>query len=148
MNKNNSKNLTKLWTCPKCGRKFLKKNQTHSCKLYPVEKHFEMKDFAKTLYNDLEATMNKQIGPFYVESLPCCIHFVTSLAYTFAAVYALRDRIRIHFTLDHKLNSERIEKFSQISKTRFKYSIDIKSDNEINKELINWLKQAYYLKKQ
>lgn len=138
--------MKKVWTCPKCDRRFQRKNQTHSCNLYPVKKHFERKDYAKTLYDILKTTINKHIGQFYVESLPCCIHFVAN-AYTFAAVYALRNKIRIHFTLNKKLNSEHIDKFSQMSKNRFLYSIDIKNDNQFDEELISWLKQAYNLKK-
>jgi hypothetical protein len=65
--------------------------------------------------------------------------------YTFAAVYALKNKIRIHFTLDYKLENPRIDKSSQMSKKRYLYSIDIEKEDEINKELISWLKQAYDL---
>jgi predicted nucleic-acid-binding Zn-ribbon protein len=138
--------MKKLWKCPKCGRRFLKKNQVHSCNLYPVKKHFEGKDFAKTIYNHFKNQIKKHIGSFYVESLLCCIHFVTN-AYTFAAVYALKDGIKIHFTLDHKLKNKRIDRFYQMSKNRYLFNIYIESKKEINKELIGWLKESYNLKK-
>ncbi|NYZ60771.1 hypothetical protein H0O01_03680 [Candidatus Micrarchaeota archaeon] len=128
------------WTCPKCKRKFEKKGQTHSCAFYPVAKHLAGKEVGKKLYNALIAKMKKEIGKFRVESLPCCIHFVST--YTFAAVYALRDKIRIHFTLDHKLESPRIIRFSQIAAKRYMYSIDIKDEGELDKELLGWIKEA------
>ena len=105
--------MKKIWTCPKCGRRFRRENQIHSCTVYPVEKHFERKDYAKTLYDALRTMINEAVGNFYVESLPCCIHFVTD-AYTFAAVYALRKKIRIHIALNKKTNSKYIDKSSQM----------------------------------
>lgn len=130
----------RLWTCPKCKRKFKKRNQSHSCTVYPVAKHLNGKEKAKKLYNALTTQMKKEVGRFRIESLPCCIHFVSTC--TFAAVYALRDKIRIHFTLDHKLESPRISRFSQISAKRYMYSIDIKDEGEPDKELFGWIKQA------
>jgi len=138
--------IKKLWTCPKCKRKFEKKNQVHSCNVYPLDKHFKGKEeVARPLYNNLKTKIKKNIGSFKVESLPCCIHFVSTL--TFAAVFALKDKIRIHFTLDYELESSRIDKFTQMSTNRYLYSIDIEKEDEIDKELISWLKQAYNLKK-
>ena len=137
--------MKKLWTCPKCKRQFEKKGQVHSCTVYPLEKHFKGKEeIARPLFNVLKDKIEKNIGPLKIESLPCCIHFVSS--YTFAAVYALKNKIRIHFTLDYKLNSSRIDKFSQMSANRYLYSIDIEKEDKIDKELISWLKTAYNLK--
>ena len=132
--------MAKLWTCPKCKRKFEKTGQTHSCTIYPVAKHLKGKEVGKRLYNALTTKMKKEIGKFRVESLPCCIHFVST--YTFAAVYALRDKIRIHFTLSHKLDSPRIGRFSHVSGKRYMYSIDIKDEKEMDKELMGWIKES------
>lgn len=135
--------MEKKWKCPKCGREFAKKGQSHSCNIYPLDKHFKGKeDVARPLYNRLKSVIEKNIGPLKVESLPCCIHFVSD--HTFAGVYALRDKIRIFFTLDYRLKSSRINKrFTQMSANRYLYTIDIGNEDEIDKELISWLKQAY-----
>ncbi|MFA5411947.1 MAG: DUF5655 domain-containing protein [Candidatus Micrarchaeia archaeon] len=132
--------MAKLWTCPKCKRKFEKTNQGHSCAFYPVAKHLKGKEVGKKLYNALIAKMKKEVGKFRVESLPCCIHFVST--YTFAAVYALRDKVRIHFTLDHKIDNPRISRFSHIAAKRYMYSIDIKDEGEMDGELMSWIKEA------
>jgi len=139
--------MTKLWECPKCKRKFEKKNQMHSCNIYPVEKHFKGKEEMKPLYNKLKERIKKNIGPFWVESLPCCIHFVTAPAYTFAAVYALKDRVRIHFGSSRMLGSSRIDRTAQVSANRYMHSVEIKDEKEIDSELLSWLEQAYRLKK-
>ncbi len=137
-----------MWQCPKCKREFEKKNQQHSCTVYPLNKHFKGKEeVARPLYNKLKAEIEKSIGPLKVESLPCCIHFVTtSDAYTFAAVYALRDKIRIHFGSGQEIKSPRIDKSAKVSANKYMHSIDINSAKEIDSELLSWVKQAYNLK--
>jgi hypothetical protein len=135
----------KLWTCPRCKRQFMKENQVHSCKHYPLDDHFKGKEeIARPLFNFLQGSVTEDIGNFKVVSLPCCIHLETS--FSFVGVYALRDRIRIGFTLDHELKSPRISKFTKMSKNRYHYGIDIKNSDEIDKELLGWLSQAYHLR--
>lgn len=136
--------MTNLWTCSKCKRLFVNKNQVHSCRLYPVEKHLEGKgELAKSLYETLNEKIKREIGSFRIESLPCCIHFVKYPAYTFAGVYILKDKIKIHFTLNPELEDSRVDKFSQMSAHRWLYSLDIRQKGEIDKELMNWLTRSY-----
>jgi hypothetical protein len=133
------------WTCPKCKRQFAKKNQMHSCVIYPVKKHLAGKSrLTKNLYQTLKKKIQKEIGPIKVESLPCCIHFVSS--YTFMCVYALKSKIRIHFASDRNIKSSRIDKAAPVAKTKWMFSLDVDNKKGLDKELMSWLKQAYYLK--
>ena len=136
---------SKSWKCPKCGRKFERKGQQHSCTIYPVAKHLKGKEFASELYNELKARIKKTAGPFSIESLPCCIHFVSN--FTFAGVYAMKDRIRLHLMLDRKISSKRIRRFSKISANNYMYEVDVKDKKELDKELMGWLKESYNAKK-
>lgn len=137
--------MAKLWKCPKCKREFKNKNQSHSCVAFPIEKHLKGKELATELFEYLKKEIKKNIGPLKIESLPCCIHLVSN--YTFGAVWALKDRIRIDFRLNHKIKSKNLWKEIQISKNRYLYYFDIKSKKEINKELVGWIKEAYNLNK-
>lgn len=137
----------KFWKCSKCKRRFEKKNQPHSCKYYPVEKHLKNRDYAKKLYNKLKVVIKKKIGNFRIESLPCCIHFVTtSTNYTFMCVYALRDGLKMHFTLPDEIRSSRLPRLTKMSSHRYLYELNIKTTDEINSELIAWLKKGYHIK--
>lgn len=135
-----------IWKCPKCKREFEKKNQVHSCTFYPEEKHFERKETTKPVYQELKKKMKKHVGPFKVESLPCCIHFVKN-AFTFAGTYVLKDKIRVFFTVNRSLKSSRIYKTKMLSKNRIEYLINIQNKKEINKELLGWIKEAYNFRK-
>jgi hypothetical protein len=50
----------KLWTCPKCGRQFEREGQSHSCKLFPLEQHFENKPLGKLLYQKFKEAIKKK----------------------------------------------------------------------------------------
>ena len=70
---------------------FKKENQVHSCTVSPLDNHFKGKeDVARPLFKKLKERVEKNIGAFRVESLPCCIHLVGT--HTFAAVYALKKK--------------------------------------------------------
>ncbi|CAD5265368.1 MULTISPECIES: DUF5655 domain-containing protein [unclassified Imperialibacter] len=129
-----------LWVCPKCGRRFQRQRQAHSCNFFPLDKHFERKPVAELLYDKFETAVKRQVGSFKVESLKCCIHFVSSV--TFAAVFALRDRIRVDFALNREIKSERLHKEAKLSAHRYLYLVEIKSDKDIDKELLQWIHEA------
>jgi hypothetical protein len=133
-----------MWICPKCKREFLRNNQSHSCVVFPLENHFKGKEkIAKPLFDELVAQIEKKIGPVKIESLPCCIHLVSS--YSFSGVWALKDKIRIDFRLDEKIADPRIFKELQISANRYMYHLDIADKKDMDKKLIGWLKKAYNL---
>jgi len=66
--------------------------------------------------------------------------------YGFAGVCTRKKYILLHIHLSKPLDNERIEKIDQISKNRFKHVVKLNSQFEIDKELLDWLKQAYDLK--
>ena len=134
-----------LWTCPKCGRQFERKGQMHSCKLFPLENHFKGKDRSKILYEKFKDSVKDRLGDFKIESLECCIHFVGT--FTFVAIKILENKIVVDFSLDHSLEKERANKNMQLSTHRYLYNIEIKDENDIDDELMEWVEEAYSIKK-
>lgn len=134
------------WTCPKCKRIFIKEGQQHSHNLLPLEKRFKGKEKARVIYDELVKAIKSKIGPVIVESIPCCIHFVTPKAYTFAGTYVLKDRLKMHFTPGHIIRSPRLSKYTKMAAARYLFEVEIKDRKDIDKELIGWLKEAYHLK--
>ncbi|MBN2015340.1 hypothetical protein JW766_00725 [Candidatus Dojkabacteria bacterium] len=133
------------WTCPKCGRIFAKKNQMHSCKKFPIEKHFEGKEeIAKPLFEYLKTKITTEIGPVKVISLPCCIHLFG--CYDFIAILPKKDRIEVRFAWNEKIKNKRIDNCVPMSKSTYKICLDVRSGKEIDKELMGWLKESYNLK--
>lgn len=133
-----------LWLCPKCGRQFERIGQTHSCKFFPLEKHFQGKPTGKKLYEKLKQELKSKLGPFRIESLECCIHFADTS--TFAAVKIFKDKIKLDFSLSRKLKNNRICETVQMSAHRILYVIDVFNETEIDMELIKLIIEAYELK--
>jgi Domain of unknown function (DUF5655) len=136
----------KLWTCPTCGRQFERRGQTHSCRSFPLKQHFEGKPEGLVLYEKLKREVKEQIGFFKIESLECCIHFVSTS--TFLAVKIFKNKIQIDFTLSRKTKDRRITQYVQMSAHRYLYCVDIQKEEEINEELMGWIQEAYDSKKE
>lgn len=133
--------VVKLWACPTCGRQFARQGQSHSCRPYPLEKHFERKPAGKLLYEKLKQAIEKKIHSFKIESLECCIHFV--ITSTFVAVKIFKDKIRIDFSLSRRIESKRFRQSVQMSAHRFLYVVDIMTTDEMDEELMQWIQEAY-----
>ena len=86
-----------MWQCPKCKREFSKQNQSRSCVVYPLERHFQNRDYSKKLFKKLVTQIEKSIGDVKIESLPCCNHLVSN--YTFSGIWILKYKIRINFQI-------------------------------------------------
>lgn len=132
-----------MWKCTKCNREFQKVNQMHSCRSFALEDHFRNKEKAKELFEFLKLKITKEIGPIKIESLPCCIHFVSS--YTFGACWAMKDKIRVDFRLEHPIKTDRPHKLNKISANRYLYYFDISKKSEIDADLISWFRDSYKL---
>ena len=133
--------IIKLWKCPKCGRQFKRENQSHSCKNFPLEQHFYRKEKGKMLYEKFRMAVKNQLGSFKIESLECCIHFVSIS--TFVAIKIFKDKIRIDFSLDHKIDNNQIKKYIQMSANRYLYDVDITNEDEIDGKLMEWIQEAF-----
>jgi hypothetical protein len=137
--------IKELWTCPKCGRQFERQGQSHSCRPYALEQHFVRKATGRILYDSFKKAIEKQVGAFKIESLECCIHFVRSSA--FVAIKIFKDKIRVDFSLSRNIKSERFQQSVQMSAHRFLYYVDIYTADEMDEALMEWVQEAYDLKK-
>jgi hypothetical protein len=134
-----------MWTCSKCGRVFEKNKQPHSCQKVPLEQHFKNKEKAKELFDYLVEQIDGKIGKCKVISLPCCIHLFGK--YDFLAALPKKDRLEIRFNLRRKLDDPRLKQSVPVSTNAIKNCIYITTVGEIDKELIGWITEAYFLKK-
>ena len=136
-----STEIIKLWTCPKCKREFERKGQSHSCKHFPIEQHFIRREESKALYEKLRKAIKRRIGKLKIESLECCIHFVSS--FTFAAVKIYKSKIRVDFALSSVIKNKRINRCVKMSTNRNLYCIDITKVEQIDEELLDLIEAAH-----
>lgn len=133
-----------MWKCEKCQRTFTKTNQLHSCRTYTLDEHFKNKENQRELFNAFRDFIEQNVGKFKIEAMPCCIHFVNT--FTFSAAWILRDKIRIDFMLSEKLDNKRITRIERPSANRYVHYLEIEDPKDLDEELSQWLKKAYFLK--
>jgi len=96
------------------------------------------------IYEQLIAEL-QHFGPIKIEPKKTSIHLGNRFG--FAGVYTRKDYINLEVHLNYRLTGRRVEKVEQASANRFHHTIKLKTINDIDGELLSWLKQAYELKK-
>lgn len=133
-----------MWKCPKCKRIFQKTDQMHSCKSYPIELHFKNKEKAKEIYDELLSTVKSKVGKLSEISLPCCIHWYGT--YEFLALLAKSDKLEVRFALDREIKNKRIYVSVRLSSSSFKNCLYLNDINDIDDELLDWIRESYNMK--
>ena len=133
-----------MWTCPKCKRSFKRKNQQHTCTLISQKSLFIKRPAElKNLYQRIVKEV-KKFGKYREETVnPDVIFFKTRS--TFLAVKVKKDHLDIEFFLDHLEDVPPVSKYLQTSKNRVAHIVPIDREEEINDQLINWMKTSYDL---
>jgi len=96
------------------------------------------------IYERLISELQK-FGPLKIEPKKTSIHLGNRFG--FAGVYTRKNYINLEVHLSHKLMSKRVSKVEQASTNRYHHTIKLTSPAEIDDELVDWLKDAYELKK-
>jgi len=112
---------------------------------YTELSHLEGKEpVVSQIYERLICELQK-FGPIKIDPKKTSIHL--SNRFGFAGVYTRRDYINLEVHLNYKLTGNRIGKAEQASANRFHHTIKLMSPDDIDGDLLSWLKQAYDLKK-
>lgn len=121
------------WTCPKCGRGFGRKGQSHSCKA--PEDAFAgrpawMRESAQAI---AEALPGARVEPYSGGW-----HFAARSV--FAAAKPTAKALRVEFLLDGEVRSPRVVKLERLGPTRLAHHVDLAGPPD--PELLRWLKAA------
>jgi len=97
---------------------------------------------ALRLYREL-LTALKPIGPFREEVKKTSIHLVRNSA--FAGVHPRKEYLMLTVKAEKPLRSPRVAKAERVSKSRWHLDIKLAAAEEIDAELLGWLRAAYEL---
>ena len=135
-----------LWKCPKCGRLFANRNQSHFCSHYTLRQHLAGKTpQAIALFREF-AKLVKRCGP--VRTLPEKTRVAFQVRMSFAAVSLRRDRLIGHVVLARRLENPRFTKIEYISPRNHVHSFCFHSREEMDREVLAWLREAYQVGQQ
>lgn len=83
------------------------------------------------------------VGPFREEAKKASIHLVRTTG--FAGVHPRRRSLTLNLRLTEPLSSSRVAKVEQVSKHRYHNEIKLERPEQVDDELIAWLRAAYEL---
>jgi len=99
-------------------------------------------EVVQVIYTRLLEELGK-LGPFQEEPKKTSIHLVRNTG--FAGVHPRKSYLYLNLRTDYPIDSPRIAKTEQVSKNRFHNDLKLNSTDEIDEELLGWLKDAYVL---
>jgi len=132
-----------MWICPECGRKFARNKQSHSCIEYNPEDLFIGKDQrVRDLYNALIIRLNG-FGEIEVHSGKW--NLTIRRLSTFLTVIIEKTHLTLVFISEEPIEEFPVYQNYHHTANRFSNSIKIESADEIDNQLMGWLRQAWEL---
>ena len=111
--------------------------------LYTVGSHFDGKAPVVRAIYDCLLTELRAFGDVQEAAKKTSIHL--DHANGFAGVYTRKDAINLRFRLDHRVDHPRINKVEQLSVRRFMHTVRLARVEDVDAQLLGWLKAAYDL---
>ncbi len=134
--------VTDLWECPKCGRRFANRNQTHTCRrLSDLDQHFIGKEPAVRQTFDAILALVAEIGPVTVLSEKTRIAFQVRMS--FAAFVPRKSWLDGHVVLARRLDSPRFQRIQGFSPRNVLHAFRLIGPVEVDCEVRSWLVEAY-----
>ena len=96
----------------------------------------------REIYDRIIKSLRK-FGPVTEEPKKTSIHLVRKSA--FVGVSTRKEALWLNIRLEHKIDSPRVHKVEQVSAKRFHNELKLSTPEEVDAELISWLKEAYSL---
>jgi hypothetical protein len=94
------------------------------------------------LYREMLAAL-APIGPFAAEQKKTCTHLVRGTA--FAGVHPRKGWLRVTIKSATPVKSARVVKSEQLSKNRWYFDVKVESADDLDAELVGWMRAAYDL---
>jgi hypothetical protein len=133
--------LAPLWTCPRCGRTFANRNQTHSCGRQALDDHFRNKPAEVRALYDAFVEALEALGP--VEVLPEKTRIAFHVRMSFAQVTPRRRWLDGHLVMPRRHESSRFRSVQTLGPRSHVHFFRLLSPAEIDDEFRALLSEAY-----
>jgi hypothetical protein len=110
---------------------------------HTVQQHFENRNPEVRAIYDAIIDAARRLGPVREEAKKTSIHLVRNTA--FAGVATRKAALVLTLKSESDISSKRIVRRQQTSANRWHVEVKLESPDEVNRELIGWLKTAYSL---
>ncbi|HKG90929.1 MAG TPA: DUF5655 domain-containing protein [Gemmatimonadaceae bacterium] len=132
---------TPLWPCPRCGRQFANRNQSHACGRHDLEAHFAGREpIVRELYERVLDVV-RRLGPVTV--LPEKTRIAFQVRMSFAQVTTRRRWLDGHVVLARRLEHPRLRKVEVISPRNVVHHFRLERPEEVDADFAAWMREAY-----
>jgi hypothetical protein len=131
-----------MWTCPRCGRTFANRNQTHTCRgLGRVEEHLRGRaPEVVATYRALEAAI-RALGPVDVLAERTRIAFHRRMSF---AACTIRTRwVDAHVVLARRVRDPRFTSVQTFSRRNHLHAFRLLGPEDVDDRVRAWLAEAY-----
>lgn len=133
-----------MWTCPTCTRKFRNTNQHHTCQLVKVEEIFANRPpILLAIYHRILAVADT-FGDYRIEPIPYEVIRLKTKS-TFVSIKRKKDHLEVSFYLDHLEDVLPVSKHRRMSAKRVVHVVPVDSLEDIDNQLIDWMRASYDL---
>src|SRR5215510_5346231 len=131
-----------LWRCPRCGRRFANRNQSHACApVHRLADHFAGRDPEVVRTFRALVSAARRNGPVTV--VPEKTRIALQVRMSFAAVSLKRHWLDVHVVLARRRESPRFTKVWTVSPRNQVHEFRLRSASEVDDEVADWLREAY-----
>lgn len=131
------------WICPECKKEFKNRNQAHSCVRVDLKDHLKNKSpIALATFEKLMMEL-KKFGEISISPVKTSIQVRTTA--TFLSIKLKKDSVDIEFQLGFEVNEPPVYKNFKISRYRVLHFAILKTPQDVDFQLMNWLKKSYEL---
>jgi hypothetical protein len=131
-----------LWTCPRCGRSFANRNQSHTCAAPgDLDRHLEGKGPEVVAIFRRLVELAERNGPVTVLAEKTRIAFQVRMS--FAAFTPRRHWVDGHVVLARRLESPRFRRVETFSPRNHLHQFRLERLDEVDEEVAGWLAEAY-----
>lgn len=130
-----------MWTCPRCGRAFANRNQSHACGGWTLEDHL------RAATPEVEGLLRgfvalaERVGPF--ELAPTKTRIGLKARMTFAALMPKRRWLDAHVVLARRREEARFRRIDSLGPRSHVHHFRIAAPGELDDQVLDWLREAY-----
>jgi hypothetical protein len=134
--------MRELWTCPRCGRRFANRNQTHTCAPpRTLDEHLAGRppEIAEIVHAVIAAA--ERCGPVVV--IPEKTRIALAARMSFAALMPRRRWVDGHVVLARRLEDPRFTRIETFSPRNHLHAFRLASADEVDAQFAGWLCEAW-----
>lgn len=130
------------WTCPGCGRRFGRRNQSHECApAMSVEEYFSTGPERERPIFEAVLEHLESLGTVHVE--PVSVGIFLKRGRTFAELRPMTRWVALWFPHSSVIDDRRIARRIAVSGNRSWYVVNLRGPEDVDDQVRSWLTEAY-----